>query len=467
VDPIRSHASFRDPSGHVYVSGGRVLRTVSRSAAPAYEFVRDRGLLRRWIERGWVVDTREAPLSALGALAADAPAYVLEHARVPFVSYPYEWSFAALKCAALLHLDLQRDALDRGVELSDASAYNVQFTGTHPVFIDVLSFRPYAPGRYWTAHRQFCHQFLNPLLLRAFAGVPHNAWFRGGLEGIPTTELNQLLPTLRKLSWNVFSHVTLPARIEAKLARQALSGGTGAPRRPLPEAAYLGLLEQLRRWIAKLEPRGQAQTTWSEYETGHTYLPDEHGRKRAFVEAFARDKRPAVLWDFGCNTGEYSELALREGAGVAIGFEADHGALERAFHRGATKKLAFVPLYLDAANPSPDQGWNQQERAGLAARGPADAVLALAFTHHLAIGRNIPLDMLLDWLTACAPAGVIEFVPKTDPTVQRMLENREDIFREYTEEAFTNLLSARARIVRSEVTAATGRRLFAYDDGRG
>jgi ribosomal protein L11 methylase PrmA len=463
VDPVRSPASFRDPSGHVYVHGGRILRTISKPAAPAYELVRDSGLLRRWIDRGWLVETREAPASALEGLTADAPAHVLEHARIPFISFPYEWSFGALKSAALLHLDLQRDALDHGVELSDASAYNVQFTGANPVFIDVLSFRPYAPGGYWTAHRQFCHQFLNPLLLRALAGVPHNAWFRGTLEGIPTTELNRLVPAARKLSWNVFSHVTLPARVEANLARQALAGSTPAPRRPLPKASYVGLLDQLRRWIAKLEPRGRPQTTWSEYETGHTYEAEEHGKKRAFVEAFVGERQPALLWDLGCNTGEYSELALREGAGVAIGFEADHGALERAFERAATKRLAFVPLYLDAANPSPDQGWNQRERGGLASRGPAGAVLALAFAHHLAIGRNIPLDMLLAWLISCAPAGVVEFVPKTDPTVQRMLANREDVFGEYTEEAFTNLLSARARIAKSEVVSATGRRLFIYE----
>ncbi len=388
---------------------------------------------------------------------------LLEHARIPFVSYPYEWTFGALRAAALLHLDLQRDALAHDVQLADASAYNVQFVGARPVFVDVLSFRPYTAGEYWTGQRQFLHQFLNPLLLRSMLGVPHNAWYRGALEGIPTTELSALLPASRKLSWNVLSQVTLPARMELRAAAGALKRDPAKPRRPLPRAAYAGMLEQLRGWIAKLEPRGHAHTTWSEYDVHQTYAEDEYAKKRALVDAFVREKRPVMLWDFGCNTGEYAELALRAGAGMVVGFEADHGALELAFQRAAAKKLELLPLYVDAANPSPDQGWNQEERTGLARRGPADALLALAFEHHLAVGRNVPLDMLLGWLTSLAPRGIVEFVPKTDRTIQRMLAAREDIFSEYTEQAFTTILSGLTRIVRSEVISATGRRLLIYD----
>lgn len=458
--PVRSPASFRDPSGHVFIADGRVFRTVGDAAVAAYEFVRTRGVLPRWIERGWVVDTREVPAANTVAGWENAR-YVLEHARVPFVSYPYEWPFAALKAAALLHLDLQIDALEHDVQLSDASAYNVQFVGARPVFIDVLSFRPYRPGDYWAGHRQFCEQFLNPLLLRAVHGVPHNAWFRGALDGIRTAELNALLPLRRKLSWRVLSHVTLPALTDARLLRRGLVTLPSRPRRPLPKLAYAGLLDQLRQWIATLEPR-HTRTLWRSYESFPSYTDDERAGKRAFIDSVVRAGRPGMLWDLGCNTGEYAEVALRAGAERVVGFDMDQGALDAAFQRAA-QGLDLLPLYLDAANPSPDQGWNQHERSGLTARGPADATLALALVHHVAIGRNVPLDMLLDWITALAPTGVVEFVPKSDPMVQRMLAHRDDIFSDYTEEAFTNLLSARARILRSEAVSATGRRLFAFE----
>jgi ribosomal protein L11 methylase PrmA len=231
----------------------------------------------------------------------------------------------------------------------------------------------------------------------------------------------------------------------------------------LPRAAYHGLLAQLRGWIARLEPRGHTRTTWSDYETSHTYANAEHQAKHEAVKAFIAAKRPAMVWDFGCNTGEYSQLALDSGAARVVGFEADHGALERAFARAAGGTLAFLPLYMDAANPSPDQGWAQRERAGLLSRGPAEALLALAFIHHLAIGRNVPLDHIAAWLTSCARSGIVEFVQKSDPTVQLMLSTREDIFDTYTEEAFAAALARHARIVERRVISAAGRTLFQFE----
>lgn len=457
---FRDPASYRDPSGFVFRDGTRVLRAVTRYAAPHYEYVRDRGLLQRWIERGWVVRTREIDPHGLPAAIEDIT-HLLEHDPVRFISYPYEWTFQALKSAALLHLDLQLDALAHDVQLSDASAYNVQFDGARPVFIDVLSFRRYTAGEYWTGHRQFCEQFLNPLLLRALLGVPHNTWFRGSLEGIPTSELHALLRGRHKLSWNLLSHVVLPARLAA---RTAASGRPAAgPRRPLPRSAYAGLLTQLREWISDLTPRRHGKTAWSDYDTTHSYSDEERTRKRSVVAAFVERVQPRILWDVGCNTGEYAELALEAGAGAVVGFEPDHGACERAFARSLAGTRPFLPLIIDAANPSPDQGWRQQERRGLSARGPADAVLALALVHHLAIGRNVPLNEIAEWLTAQAPAGAIEFVQKDDPTVRLMLTSRADIFDTYSEATFAGALRRCARIVATERISSTGRCLFIYD----
>jgi ribosomal protein L11 methylase PrmA len=457
--PARDPASFRDPAGHVYVEGGRVLRSVSAGAARGYEFVRDRGLLKRWHARGWIVSTEEvAPPPGASSTAR----YWLEHERIPFVSYPYEWPFAALKAAALRHLDLQRDALEAGVALSDATAYNVQFRGARPVFIDILSFRPYEEGEYWTGYRQFCQQFLNPLLLRACAGIAHNAWFRGALEGIGARDLNAVLPLRSKLSWTVLSHVSMAARLEARATRAGRA--TRPPSRPLRRSAYAALLMQLRGAVARLTPRGHTDSTWSGYEESHTYAGEAHAGKRAFVERFVARARPAMLWDIGCNTGEYAELACRASdTTTAVGFDADHGALDRAFARAEQRQLPFLPLYLDAANPSPNQGWNEAERRGLAGRGPASALLALAFVHHLAIGRNIPLPHVVRWLTALAPTGVIEFVPKSDPTVQLMLSQRQDVFTDYSDTTFTAALSSAARIVQTEAVSSNGRRLYWYE----
>ena len=328
--------------------------------------------------------------------------------------FPYEWPFSVLKAAALLHLDLHLDLLERGVTLSDASAYNVQFRGARPLFIDILSLRRYREGEYWVGHRQFCEQFLNPLLLRALLGVPHNAWYRGSLEGLSASELTRLLPVHRKLSWNVMSHVVLQAKLDRKATREPERSIDKIREGRLSKTAFCGLLTQLRGWIARLQPADTGPTTWSDYADTHTYGSDEEAAKRRFVAEFVQQAKPRLLFDLGCNVGDYAVLALEAGARRHRLRLRPAGPGDR-LRTGHKPDLSLLPLFLDAANPSPDQGWQQAERAGFAQRARADALLALAFEHHLAIGRNVPLAQLLPWLTGLAPAGVIEFVPKSDP----------------------------------------------------
>lgn len=463
TDLQREPGSFRDPSGHIYLGDTRVIRTVMPSAAENFEFVRGTGLLATLIERSALIRATEVDAAQFGPISEGAT-YVLEHPRLPFISYPYEWSFPLLGRAALHHLDIQIEALDKGVTLSDASAYNIQFEGVRPVFIDYLSFRRYRDGELWSGHRQFCEQFLAPLLLRAQLGVPHNAWYRGGQEGISVEELNRLLPWRRKLSWNVFTHVVLQSALKhgggaAASASQDSAIAAGS----LPAAAYRRMLLRLRKWVSQLRQKDKGKTTWADYADTHSYAADEFETKRQFVARFIESTGPRMVWDLGCNTGEFSEVSLKAGAGAVIGFDFDQGALESAFERADNRELRFLPLWLDAANPSPNQGWAQSERRGLSERANADAILAVAFIHHLAITRNVPLDHLIDWLVSLAPAGVIEFVPKEDPMVQRLLAHRDDIFADYSEAAFAASLGARARIVETEQTTRTGRKMYWYD----
>jgi ribosomal protein L11 methylase PrmA len=454
--------SFRDPSGYVYEIDGRILRTVNDVARQAYEAVRDQGLFRELAASRMLVSSTEVPLNERPN-GLPAAAHVLEHERVPFISHPYEWSFQTLKAAALHHLDLQILLFDRNVVLSDASAYNVQFIGPKPVFIDALSLRPYRDGEIWGGHRQFCEQFLNPLLLRSILGVSHNAWFRGSLEGIRTSDLARLIPLRKKFSPNILSHVILQAHLENRALRAPeATVAKAAGRRHLSRAGYRGLLTQLRNWIARLQPADTGTTVWADYAKTNTYTGDEATEKKRTIRDFAAAVRPRSLIDIGCNTGDYSVAALEGGAESVIGFDFDQVAIDLAFLRSADGNLNFLPLWLDAANPSPDQGWRQTERGGFGRRFKADALIALAFEHHLAIAKNIPLGQVVRWLVNLAPVGIIEFVPKTDLTVTKMLALREDIFPNYTEESFAQAIERDAKIVAKTVVSSSGRTLFRY-----
>jgi len=448
--------SFRDPGGRVFSDGGRILRAVYDGAARDYERFRDSGLLAELVASGRLVPSRE--VEPASHPAGENARFLLEHDRLPFVSYPYEWAFSQLRRAALFQLDLLLGALERAFTLSDASAYNIQFVGSEPIFIDHLSFKPYRDGELWAAHRQFCMQFLNPLILWSRFGMAPNGWYRGNLEGIAPEELAPLLRLKDKLSLTIAGHVTA----QAALQRRANSGAGTAPARSLTKTAFKAMLMQLKSFIAGLRYPGGA-TVWGGYDSDNSYDAAEARAKRAFVARMAADTRPGLLFDLGCNSGDYSIAALENGASYVVGFDFDFGALERAAARSETAKLPFLPLWLDATNPSPSQGWNQHERRGFAERARGDAVVALAFIHHLAIARNIPLGAAIDWIMAVAPVGIIEFPPKSDPMVQQLLSRREDIFPDYTEEHFLAEVGKRGRVTATEHLSHGGRLMVAFD----
>jgi len=450
--------SFRDPAGRVFVSYGRVYRSIADEAIADYRSARDCGLIERLVTSGKLVESIEcAPGSVpLPPEVSDQTKIIVEHKRIPFVSYPYEWSFDALQCAALLHLDVHLEALQAGHSLSDSSAFNVQFVGTRPVFIDLLSIRRYVEGEFWLGHRQFCEQFLNPLLLQAYVGTGYNDWYRGRMTGIPATDLAPLLPSWRKLGPKTFMHVSLQSSAQRSARRHTLD----TAHRQLPKRALVGMLRSLRSWIDDLRPRGQARTVWSNYPEQSSYDAAQETFKRGAVDSFVRKQPPDLLFDLGCNTGVFSRAALGAGARYVVGLDSDSGALRRAFHASQSKGLPFLPLYADLTNPSPSQGWDQRERNGLLERGPADAALALAVVHHLAVGNNLPLDMISAWLSRMASRILVEFVPKTDPMLQLMLVNRKDIFPGYCIEAFRASLSAHGRIAAETPIPGSGRILL-------
>jgi ribosomal protein L11 methylase PrmA len=415
-------------------------------------------------------DERLLPFELInGALLPDGfdePAvYVLEAPKLPFVSFPYEWPFPALKAAALLHLDIQLTALDHNVTLSDASAYNIQFKGATPTFIDHLSFRRYEDGEMWVGHRQFCEQFLIPLLLRSLFGISHNAWYRGSLEGISVVDFSRLLTWRHYLKKDLLTHIVFQSWLqrssESTLRGQDLDKST-VKGKALPVQAYRKLLTDLRNWISSLEPLQTSKSTWQDYAKENSYQADELGEKVSFVRDFASQHRPRQLWDFGCNTGVFAKAALDGGAEYVVGFDFDQGALDGCYAQAHASQMPIQSIVMDMANVSPDQGWMGVEREGLSARRSADSLVALAVVHHLAISRNIPFGELLNWLIDLAPSGVIEFVPKTDPMVRKLLALRADIFEDYTWDVFTDRIAQKARIDRVLEVGQHGRTLVSY-----
>jgi ribosomal protein L11 methylase PrmA len=454
--------SFRDPAGHVFDNGNTILRTITQTKVDEFLQLQGQGVYERLAKRGQMVSSEDVTDNHAD-MVVDNVQRVLRHERLKYISYPYEWSFNQLKDAAILTLDLQIDLLENeNAVLSDNTAYNVQFDGYRAVFIDVLSLEPYVEGRPWIGYGQFCQQFLNPLVMTAVLGVDFRHWYRGNVEGIATVDLARMLKARHLLSPGILTHVYMHAKALENAARKSGDADATPPAQvALSKQKHLALLKYMRAFVNTLSVKSQ-DTVWGEYEHTNTYDQSEAGQKHQFVAEFVEKTKPELLMDLGCNAGEYSLLSLKSGAENVVGFDFDSNAVDVAYGRAKAGKLNFLPLQLDAFNPSPSQGWCQNERDGFESRAKADAMIALAFIHHLAIAKNAPMDQMIDWLTGIAPAGVIEFVPKTDPTALCMLKGREDIFADYDEETFTKVLSRKAQIVTQKRVTSHGRVLFQY-----
>jgi 2-polyprenyl-3-methyl-5-hydroxy-6-metoxy-1,4-benzoquinol methylase len=426
----RDPGSFRDPSGFVYRREGRIYREIDPSFAERFAAVESTGLLRELAADGKVLAYEDV---ALELAATQSAARVIQPAVVPFISYPYEWSFGQLRDAALLTLDLQLAALEKGLTMRDASAYNIQFIGARPVHIDTLSFEPAEPGRPWIAYRQFCEHFLGPLALMARRDIRIGRLLRSEIEGIPLDLVSRLLPGWTRLNLGLGAHVHLHARAQR---RYAGAGEVVAERvASTRKVNVANLVTSLRSTVAGLhwEPRG---TEWADYEMNTNYGAVATAAKERLVASFLAAAGGSTVWDLGANIGRFSRLAATEGRRV-LAFDVDPAAVERNYRTlHAEGREDILPLVMDLANPSPALGWAHGERASLTERGPADVALALGLVHHLAIGRNIPLRHLAELLARLSRQLIIEFVPRDDSMVRQLLATREDVFADYTPDGF-------------------------------
>lgn len=444
-----SASSYRDPDGFIFRQDGRLYRQINPTGVGAFRLMQSSGLLQRLVADGLIVDVREVDSRGDGSL-------ILEPETVPLISYPWEWSFGQLKDAALTTLRVAEIALECGMALKDATALNIQFLRGRPIHIDTLSFEPYREGAPWVAYRQFCEHFLCPLALMAFVDERLSSLLRSNLEGIPLDLASNLLPTKTKLNMGLAAHI----HAHAKATLNTSSGSGGAAKMPLN--ALKGLLMNLRSVIESLkwEPSG---TTWSNYYSETNYSDSAMASKKQLVTEWLDKISPkGQCWDLGANDGTFSRIAAKVGFQTTA-WDIDPAAVELAYRWARNNKEEnLLPLLQDLANPTPAQGWAGRERESFFERGQADVILALALIHHLAIGRNVPLPMIAETFSRLGEVAIVEFVPKDDSQVQRMLANRQDVFSHYNQASFEDAFNAHFRMAESQVIEGTSRRLYLW-----
>ncbi len=423
--------SFRDPSGFVFRSEGTIYRQVNDSYRDDYDLLMSSGLYDQLADAGLLVSHEE--VDDVQSPAPDGAYKIIKPRQIPFVSYPYEWCFSQLKDAALATLAVQKAAIDRGLNLKDCSAFNIQFVEGKPVFIDTLSFEQYVEGMPWTPYKQFCQHFLAPLALMSQADVRLNQLLRLYIDGVPLDLASSLLPYRTRFSASLLLHIHVHAKSQRRYSDTPIERARF--KQKMSRISLLALIDSLESAVGKLRWKAGG-TEWADYYSDDSYTESGLGHKHRLVSDYLRAAAPETVWDMGANTGFHSRLACEVGARV-VAFDIDPACVEmnylQAVKSGETR---ILPLLLDLTNPSPGIGWDNGERLSVTERGPADLAMGLALVHHLAISNNVPLRRIAEYFSKICRSLIIEFVPKSDHKVQKLLATREDVFPNYTREGF-------------------------------
>lgn len=453
----RHAASFRDPSGFIFHRDGILYRQINQVYREDYEHLMTSGLYERLVQKGMLIPHHEVE----GEGPVPERCYrVIQPEPIAFISYPYEWSFSQLKDAALLTLAIQKEALQFGMTLKDASAYNIQFHQGRPVLLDTLSFARYEEGKPWVAYRQFCQHFLAPLALMSTVDVRLGRLSALYIDGIPLDLASRLLPGKTRWQAGLLSHIHLHARSE-KLAARSETQVTQARQARVSQLALTALLDNLESTVRNLKFPLRREL-WADYYEHTNYTETSFTHKKRLVGAWVAEVKPHIVWDLGANTGLFSRVAAEANPeALIIASDIDPEAVELSYLELKKERATrILPLVLDLANPSPAIGWFNEERASFFERGPADLVMALALVHHLAISNNLPLE---DIARAFARAGrylIIEFVPKEDSQVQKLLRSRDDIFESYHLDGFQQAFAHDFEILQATPIEGSARTLF-------
>jgi ribosomal protein L11 methylase PrmA len=448
---IAQHASsYKDRDGFIFKHGDKFYRCINASYNDNYRRLMDSGLYALLTKKKWLVPHEEMN-NETGLHFPNA--VVILPQQISKISYPYEWPFAMWQDAALLTLNIAKQSIEKGMLLKDATPFNIQFVNGKPIFIDTLSFEQYDDKKPWVAYRQFCECFLAPLLLQQYCHVEMGKMFTLYPNGIPLEILKSLLPAKAKWNLHNYLHVYLQAAVKPGKKNNTVAA------KDFSKQKMLLLLNGLLNYVAKLQVK-KSKTTWDDYYKETILSNDYLQEKTRLVQSFLNSIPFSSIIDLGANDGYFSLLYKNTGKQI-VAVDGDANCINELYRAVRSQKINnILPLINELNNPSPAIGWDNTERTVFAERMKADTVFALALVHHLAIAGNVPLEFIAAWLAPMGKYLLVEFIPKSDEKVQLLLQNREDIFDDYSKENFEAVFAKKYQILLQEKITGTERILY-------
>ena len=443
-------ASFRDPSGFVFRLDGILHRQVNKSFQKDFDEFLASGLYNNLIDKKILIPHQEIDKNLTGS---DLQYKTLRPVEIPFISYPYEWSFDMLKEAALLTLQAAKEAMTCNMMLKDASSYNVQWHEGKMIFIDTLSFEKWNSNKPWIAYRQFCEHFLAPLAIMHYLQSPLQTLQLAYPEGLPLSITKKLLPLRSKFNLNTFLHLHLQASLSIKQSKKSDKNISFSKTK---QENLITSLENCIKSYSLNTPTG----VWSGYYDEAKERADYIILKKKIIQNWISGLTLQTAIDVGANEGEFSFL-LTENNIQTISADFDHYSINQLYKKIKQRNIVkCTPIIMDFTNPSPSIGVNNEEHLSFLERVKVDLVMALAVIHHLIIGKNVPFEKIAECLSKMGKYLIIEFVLMEDEKVQLMLHSGMQIFHEYNEDRFLQAFSTYFTVLKKESIPGSHRSIY-------
>jgi hypothetical protein len=410
----RHSSSFRDPSGYVFTDEGIIKRSISPIYFSQYKALKAKNIFERLFNANLLIPHTEISVSDTQI--------VIQPEHIPFITFPYEWSFNQYKEAALVTLKLQKFCLENDFSLKDASAFNVAFHKGKAVFIDTLSFDFYTENSPWRAYKQFVMHFLGPLVLAKYNGAEALKLMTTFIDGIPLKQLSAMLPFKTKLNPFLYSNIHLLAKFEDR-HKEDYTGKAKQPK--LSKDAQLKIVEALYDYIKNLSINEASE--WGNYYAKTNYTDTAFETKATLINKWVTNLNPKTIIDIGGNDGTFVRRIAHK-FDLALVCDIDNNAVDCNYQQLKTdKEIHMLPLVLDVLNPSASIGFNNNERSSFLNRIMSfapDVTMALAVIHHLTLSGNVPFEMSVQFFASFSKHLIIEFPKRDDSWVQRLLNTK-------------------------------------------
>ena len=449
---MKDPGSFRDPSGFIFIEKNKIFRVINESYKENFQHFISSGLYDVLLKKQLIVEHRHVKKNIVKQQYR-----VLEVQSIFPITYPYEWSFSQYKDAALLTLKIQKIAIKYGMTLKDATPYNVQFNGHKAIFIDTLSFEKIINENYtWLPYKQFCEMFLGPLSLMSYVNPDLNKLMIAYIDGLPLSLINNLFKIKHKFIPSIFIHFVLPNVINSRVNLK-----TQSLKKIITKKQHLNIVEQLLSFINKLEVLKE-QSEWGEYNTETISEKKNYVyEKENTIERFLKNNTYKTVWDIGANDGFYSRKVAELTKSQVIALDIDWKCVEKNYVINYKKGINnVVPILFDISNPSPGVGWLNNERKDLFSRiGPPDLICLFAVMHHI-LNRNIPIDLLFNFIEKTKSDALIEYVPFSDPKCKIIFNSRPKDFYYPSQDDFEKKINKNFRIIEMKKLTETNRILY-------